>query len=117
LRGKVDIVTYKGQDVASKGLNLGLEGSVVPHICRSGCWVPPWLDKAFTGFVEGLGRYPAIPLQHGDWNPMTERWNEEYLREALENERLLQEQISKMRVGTVKASEFLNCKVEQVVSA
>jgi len=25
------------------------------HICRSGAWTPPWLDKKFTQFIDDLG--------------------------------------------------------------
>jgi len=46
------------------------------HICRSGCWTPPWLDDQFLEFVH----YPALPtvsLQEGEWDAMTSRWNDE----------------------------------------
>jgi len=47
------------------------------HVCRSGCWVPPWLDKEFIGFVESLG---SGKIENNNlsfvWDAMQERWNE-----------------------------------------
>jgi hypothetical protein len=67
---KVKVETY------TEGLDLGLEGSTIVHICRSGCWVPPWLDKAFLGFLRASGRGlgDMTVQQDGEWNPMAERW-------------------------------------------
>lgn len=45
------------------------------HICRSGCWTPPWLDSNFIEFVERVG-LEVISLQDGAWDPMVERWGE-----------------------------------------
>lgn len=110
---KVEVVVY------SKGVDLGLEGSVTPHICRSGCWVPPWLDNAFRGFVAGFAglQKGVVPMQDGDWNPLMNRWTEEDLKQALEAEKQMREMQARfMKTGTVRSSEFLNCKVEQVVT-
>jgi hypothetical protein len=52
------------------------------HVCRSGCWTPPWLDKAFIDFV-GCRGYPVARLQSGDWDPMKPRWNAKAERQAL----------------------------------
>ena len=37
----------------SDDLNIGIKVSVI-HICRSGTWTPPWLDKKFTQFIDAL---------------------------------------------------------------
>lgn len=126
MKGRVKVVTY------SKGMDLGLEGSVGLHICRSGCWVPPWLDKAFLAFVEALRRSIPIPMQDGEWNALKERWTAEDLNQALEYEKDIQRQMKEMQdrkssaflrntlpvtIGSVKSSDFLNCKVEQGVTA
>ena len=50
------------------------------HICRSGCWTPPWLDKRFISFVkrarEKAGVKPIV-MQTGEWNPLKERFTKE----------------------------------------
>lgn len=43
------------------------------HICRSGCWTPPWLDHDFIKFVEEPGFWVDV-TQDGDWDPMKPRW-------------------------------------------
>lgn len=45
------------------------------HLCRSGCWVPPWLDAAFIQFVKDSGLLFDV-LQDGDWDPLRERWRQ-----------------------------------------
>lgn len=42
----------------------------VIHVCRSGAWTPPWLDKKFNQFIDALG----IPYEKKDcperqWDP------------------------------------------------
>lgn len=112
MKKKVDVVIY------SKGLDLGLGGSIIHHICRSGCWVPPWLDKAFLGFVEGLrgSLDMTIPMQEGVWNPLKERWTEQDVANYLKLEAEIQVKMKEMRIGTINSSDFLNCKVEQKVA-
>jgi len=44
------------------------------HVCRSGCWVPPWLDLPFCDFVMASGLMPQV-MQTGVWDPMVYRWN------------------------------------------
>jgi hypothetical protein len=51
------------------------------HICRSGCWTPPWADQAFIDFVTASGKKPTI-MQRGEWNPMVKRWTMADLRAA-----------------------------------
>ena len=111
MKSKVEVVTWH------KGLDLGLKGPVVTHICRSGCWVPPWLDKAFLGFVEAStgSLRKAIPMQDGDWNPLKERWTAQDFENQLENEKKVQE-IMKTKLISVNSEKFLNCKVEQQVA-
>lgn len=50
------------------------ETNLTVHVCRSGCWVPPWLDQDFVNFVKASGLTPQI-MQEGVWDPMTCRWN------------------------------------------
>jgi len=43
------------------------------HVCRSGCWVPPWLDQEFINFIgEGFSDVTTI----GRFNPMKRRWSD-----------------------------------------
>ena len=51
------------------------------HICRSGCWTPPWLDGKFIKFVRQVHPSPTI-LQDGDWDAMKERWAAEDYKEV-----------------------------------
>ena len=56
------------------------------HVCRSGCWTPPWTDREFIEFVQARGS-SVVKMQAGEWNPMQERWTEDELRESLEQEK------------------------------
>lgn len=39
------------------------------HICRSGAWSPPWYDKKFVGFINGLGLpYKVIDCPIRKWD-------------------------------------------------
>lgn len=41
----------------------------VVHICRSGAWTPPWLDKKFKEFVNALGlKYNIINCPKRKWD-------------------------------------------------
>lgn len=45
------------------------------HICRSGCWTPPWLDAAFVRFVNAARPHRSIAVTRQEWtNPMVPRW-------------------------------------------
>ena len=122
LKSRVEVMNY------SKVGNLGLEGSVIVHVCRSGCWVPPWLDKAFLGFLKASGRpveHMSV-LQDGEWNPMVERWSEDKLKQVIaeeENIKRMRDEMMRVRspalyrsevvkIGTMKSSDFVNGKVE-----
>lgn len=105
--------------VWSQFTDLGVEGSVIVHVCRSGCWVPPWLDKAFLGFLTASGRgFERMTVQQGgEWNPLAERWSEKDLRDVLEQEAEIQQVFKKsgMVTGTISSRNFLDYKVEQKV--
>jgi hypothetical protein len=109
MKGRVEVVDY------GKGLELGLEGSVAVHACRSGCWTPPWLDKAFLGFLDGFGGGPGTVcrMQEGEWDLLAERWTEKDLAEALANEAKVRGMVAKMSVGSIPSGNFLNARVEQ----
>jgi len=47
---------------------------VTVHVCRSGCWTPPWLDMQFCDFVIASGLKMQV-MQDGVWDPMMYRWN------------------------------------------
>lgn len=42
-------------------LDISIKVSAI-HICRSGAWTPPWLDKKFTQFINALG----VPYEIAD---------------------------------------------------
>jgi len=64
------------------------------HVCRSGCWTPPWLDEQFKQFLVDSG-LETLPLQEGDWDPFEPRWSEKDLQAA----RDFQKQFDEMRNG------------------
>jgi hypothetical protein len=52
------------------------------HICRSGCWSPPWLDEKFLSLVKSYPNLSKIINMERSgrsevWNPMKIRWKEE----------------------------------------
>jgi hypothetical protein len=56
------------------------------HICRSGCWTPPWLDHRFKSFVE-RGKFEFIEtLGAEEWNPMKARWSRPEIKRAREED-------------------------------
>lgn len=104
--------------------SLGLKGPVIVHICRSGCWVPPWLDKAFLGFLMASGRSleRMSVMQEGEWNPMAERWSEDDFKQVLaaeENVKRMREEmeylgskLAEVKTGVMKSTDFVNGMVE-----
>lgn len=81
------------------------------HVCRSGCWTPPWLDRKFIEFVEDRGGMP-IRQQEGPWDPLKERWTEEDLAEVRTRETTLQAALKGMKVGIMSSFLFQEAKVE-----
>ena len=83
------------QDIAS------LEGqtdATVLHICRSGCWTPPWLDQAFIDFVKSFGNTNNIlSLQDNEWDPMNIRWSEDQIKQVIRMTEVMEEQMNKLR--------------------
>lgn len=92
LKGKVREI-HESDDWKVKGIDR-------VHVCRSGCWTPPWLDRKFIEFVESRGcRY--VSQQEGDWDPMKERWNAEEMKKILEDGRILIQQRNSLRTADV----------------
>jgi len=55
------------------------------HLCRSGCWVPPWLDAAFCQFALASGlliEKAHVQMDTKVWDPMRIRWSQEQLDNA-----------------------------------
>lgn len=51
------------------------------HICRSGCWTPPWTDAAFNDFVKDY--HKTYKIIGKDWClPMALRWADEDYQDA-----------------------------------
>ena len=87
------------------------------HVCRSGCWTPPWLDDAFLAFVRASGKdlSKACIWQTDRWNPLERRWSDEHLKQVLEVEKQIRAKLSQLMIVTMKSSDFLNGRVEQAV--
>jgi hypothetical protein len=78
-----------------------VDNVIAIHICRSGCWTPPWLDKKFRSFVrhaEKVTTHKAFSLQHGEWDPMKERFTKNDWKQA----EMLQKQMEQFRAGYPK---------------
>lgn len=45
------------------------------HVCRSGCWTPPWTDTDFIRFVQRLHCPIEVLQRDEEWHPMKPRWD------------------------------------------
>jgi len=98
--------------VISEGDDWGVKTIDRVHICRSGCWVPPWLDKDFVKFVNSRGG-KVLKMQGGDWDPMAERWTEEEFLAGLDqNQAMITAMRKIIRIGEMPSGDFLNGRVE-----
>ena len=63
------------------------------HVCRSGCWTPPWLDKDFKSFITLLDSDEDWLVLDEDpkWSPLIERFNGEDLRNSEDLSQLTEE--------------------------
>ena len=72
------VTLHKLSDVLKGGvLNLPAQVDRV-HVCRSGCWTPPWLDQAFIDWLKAAGRDCwAFPVKERgtDWDALRLRWS------------------------------------------
>jgi hypothetical protein len=109
--------------VISEGDDWGVKQIDRVHICRSGCWVPPWLDQKFINFVNNRGG-SIVKMQDGDWDPMVKRWTDEYLQEGLNQNKEVLKKIGKMmdqrgtlKIGTISSENFVNSRVEQKLAS
>ena len=98
--------------VISEGQDWGVEKIDRVHVCRSGCWVPPWLDKDFIEFVQSRGE-KVVKLQIDDWDPMAERWTDEEFQLAWDQNAVLRAKIDGMRISQMSSGDFINGRVEQ----
>jgi len=55
------------------------------HICRSGCWAPPWTDKDFLTFLEESGFDCRITKHRKFWSPTLDRWKNGKVRRLYDN--------------------------------
>jgi hypothetical protein len=81
------------------------------HICRSGCWTAPWLDKQFIEFVEDRGGW-EVPLQVDAWNPLKERWSQKDFQEMRDQQQKVDEALKGMKTGSIGSSFFIDGFVE-----
>lgn len=101
---------------------LDLKDVVAVHVCRSGCWVPPWLDAEFCRFVYNVGAGEIVKLQDGEWNPMVSRWDDATLMAAKETygagqrNRNIHDINSSMVAFTMPSSMFSQSRVEVSVA-
>ena len=57
------------------------------HICRSGCWSPPWVDKDFLLFLKRSQlKCDVIKHVHGSmWDPTLDRWKNDSMKYVYES--------------------------------
>ena len=53
------------------------------HVCRSGCWTPPWLDAKWQAFVRASG-LPRRMVAEPPWDGWRRRWTRSDFAEAKE---------------------------------
>ena len=109
MKGRVEVLDrWDGSD-------LRLDGPVGVHVCRSGCWVPPWLDGAFLAFLGAFGRgmEGVCRMQDGEWDPLVQRWTPEDLKQAEAMEADVQKMVRGMAVGSIPSGNFVDARVEQ----
>jgi hypothetical protein len=87
------------------------------HVCRSGCWTPPWLDKQFIQFVDSRKSLKINMQGELPWNPMAERWTEADLKELRDRDDRIQDAIRGIKTGVMSSSSFLGARVELAASA
>jgi hypothetical protein len=65
------------------------------HLCRSGCWVPPWLDDEFLDFAHSG---PAVIVDSiGDIDALDKRWNVAAYAEVLKFKETLEVSMRMLR--------------------
>lgn len=83
------VTLHKLSDVLKGGvLNLPATVNRV-HVCRSGCWTPPWLDQTFIGWLKAGGRdawqFP-VSEKGTDWDALRPRWDDSSYEAMRKNE-------------------------------
>jgi len=66
------------------------------HVCRSGCWTPPWLDQAFIDWLKAGGRDAwQFPLgeKGTNWDALRLRWDAEAYEAMYEAQRVMTRQL------------------------
>jgi hypothetical protein len=74
LRSRVETMEWHG--------SIDLEEVETVHICRSGCWTPPWLDVDFIAFVMRGFQDSIHVMQDGVWDLMKMRWGAKETKQA-----------------------------------
>jgi hypothetical protein len=82
------------------------------HVCRSGCWTPPWLDKQFIQFVNSRKSLKVNMQDELPWNPMVERWTEADLKDLRDQDDQIKATMKWIKTGVISSSSFMNAKVE-----
>lgn len=84
---RVTVLTW-GEDALPEAENI-----TDIHICRSGCWTPPWLDENFIEFVKEAGNFADCDFLNMEndspWNALNARWGESEFAQAKEMEEQL----------------------------
>ena len=75
------VVLYKLSEVLAGSGIITLPGTVDRvHVCRSGCWTPPWCDQEFLDWLKGRECLTFPVSERGtEWDALRLRWGtEEY---------------------------------------
>lgn len=76
--------------VVDPNFDLGRYRYTGVHVCRSGCWTPPWFDAAFIRFIQASGRHPFTPTSRLEWcDPLKPRWSLRHYRQMFAHERAM----------------------------
>jgi hypothetical protein len=86
------------------------------HVCRSGCWTPPWLDYRFQAFVNS-GKFGYIRTlgaeEDESWDPMKPRWSRQEINSARKEDPAGRERVREMRRVVTSARAKLAATEEE----
>lgn len=68
---------------------LGLAPVSRVHICRSGCWCPPWFDQDFRKFVKSYGKIQLTRKVKKPFDGYALRWNDKHYKQLVSFKDLL----------------------------
>ena len=101
LRDRVETLEWNG--------SVDLDKVKAVHICRSGCWTPPWLDADFIKFIGHFSRVRS--MQDGVWDATKPRWTDEVFDGVVKSHEQMMAHFK-----TIQAAQGNQRRIERTVS-